>query len=233
MVNIRKLNEETWAIEEESVRFFLLIGTNKAILIDSGHFCRNAREIVEQITDLPISVLNTHADPDHIACNHQFDTVMMNPSEFANLYSKCDEPQLMNLVTIYPESALDLGNRVIELIPLPGHTPGSVAILDTKYRVLFGGDSIQTGNIFMFGPMRNMKAYEMSLVDLLKRNLGFDFVYPSHGELPVLPEVISTLISDAQKIMNIELPFKLQSVHGNLIRAYQGHAAVFYCDHDK
>lgn len=46
------------------------VGTKRALLIDSGLTVTNAREIAEGLTDLPISLLNTHSDPDHIASNH-------------------------------------------------------------------------------------------------------------------------------------------------------------------
>ena len=230
MINIRRLNEETWAFEEENVRFFLLTGKEKAVLIDSGQSCTNAKELVEGITDLPVDVLNTHADPDHIACNCQFEHVLMNPAEYANLYLKCNASQEMNLVSVYPENVIDLGDRSVFLLPLPGHTPGSIAIFDEKYHVLFGGDSIQSGNIYMFGPMRNMKAYELSLLDLQKRMLPFDVIYPSHGELPLKPDIITGLICDAQKIQNDEIVYEIREVHGQNVRAYKGECAVFLCD---
>ena len=42
---IIKINETTWRIEEEGVRFFLLVGKKKALLIDSGMQIHNAKEI--------------------------------------------------------------------------------------------------------------------------------------------------------------------------------------------
>ena len=41
---------------------FLLVGTEKALLIDSGMNTLNAKQIAESITKLPIILLNTHAD---------------------------------------------------------------------------------------------------------------------------------------------------------------------------
>ena len=62
--NIIQMNENTWRIEDGGVRFFLLTGTEKALLIDSGMMIQNAKEIAESLTDLPIELLNTHADQD-------------------------------------------------------------------------------------------------------------------------------------------------------------------------
>lgn len=52
-------------------------------MIDSGMQIPNAREIAESITDLPLQLLNTHADPDHISGNGMFDSVLMSPMEEA------------------------------------------------------------------------------------------------------------------------------------------------------
>ena len=74
---IIRINENSWRIEDGGVRFFLLTGTEKALLIDSGMMVKNAKDIAESLTDLPISLLNTHADPDHIGSNEQFETFYM------------------------------------------------------------------------------------------------------------------------------------------------------------
>ncbi|MBQ8972065.1 MAG: MBL fold metallo-hydrolase, partial [Clostridia bacterium] len=67
--NIIQINENTWRIEDGGVRFFLLAGSERALLIDSGMNVHNARDIASDITQLPISLLNTHADRDHIGSN--------------------------------------------------------------------------------------------------------------------------------------------------------------------
>ncbi len=55
---IIKINDNTWRIEDnQHVRFFLLAGTNEALLIDSGMDVHNAKEIAEELTDLPIKLL--------------------------------------------------------------------------------------------------------------------------------------------------------------------------------
>ena len=63
------------------MRFFLLAGTKKALLIDSGMMVNNCCDITKELTDLPISLLNTHADRDHIGSNEQFTAFYMHPAE--------------------------------------------------------------------------------------------------------------------------------------------------------
>ena len=76
-----QMNQNTWRIEDMGVRFFLLTGTDKALLIDSGMTVSNAKDIAAGLTDLPISLLNTHADRDHIGSNEQFESFYMHPLE--------------------------------------------------------------------------------------------------------------------------------------------------------
>jgi hydroxyacylglutathione hydrolase len=80
---ILKIIESFYGIEEESVRSFLFIGTERALLVDSGLGVDNMKEIVKSITQLPIILINTHVDPDHIACNSQFHEIYMHPAEYA------------------------------------------------------------------------------------------------------------------------------------------------------
>ncbi len=96
---------------------------------------------------------------------------------------------------------IELGNRPLEIIEIPGHTPGSVAILDINRRVLISGDSVQEGKIFMFGKFRNLKEYIPSMKKLLKYADRFDSIYPSHGSIPVEPGTIPKLIDDAEQIL--------------------------------
>ena len=69
---IVQVNQNTWRIEEQGVRFFLLAGTEKALLIDSGMQVHHAKDIAAGLTSLPVFLLNTHADWDHIGSNEEF-----------------------------------------------------------------------------------------------------------------------------------------------------------------
>lgn len=110
------------------------------------------QEIAEGITKLPIMLLNTHADPDHISGNGSFDCFYMHPDEEDN-YKIHGGPGV--ILPVKDNEIIDLGNRPLKIIFIPGHTPGSVAILDISNRVLISGDTIQDGNIFMFKEHRN------------------------------------------------------------------------------
>ena len=55
---IIKINDSTWRIEDGDVRFFLLTGTQKALLVDSGMNVHNAKDIAAGLTVLAPGEIN-------------------------------------------------------------------------------------------------------------------------------------------------------------------------------
>ena len=224
---IIQINHNTWRIEDNGVRFFLLAGEERALLVDSGRDVRNAREIAESLTDLPLSLINTHADGDHVACNGQFGSFYMHPAEEPN-YRRGDRPG--TILPVQEGDVLDLGGRPLEIIHIPGHTPGSIALLDIADRVLISGDPVQDGRIFMFGPFRNMENYIRSLEHLQNWAGRFDEVWPSHASFPVSPELIGKLHDGAQDILAGKVSCSSEELYGKRILAFDLGFATFLCD---
>ena len=227
-VDIKRIDQNTWSFEEPIVRFFLLTGTERALLIDSGMETRNARELAEELTALPLSLMITHADRDHIGSNDEFEGFYMTPAEAAHYYNT--EKRNGVFQPVWDGDVIDLGDRPLRIIEIPGHTPGSIAVLDEKNRRLFSGDTVQDGEIFMFGAQREMHAYRHSLLKLQKFATTFDEVYPSHGTCPIKPSIIEELYEAAGKIMAGQMVGQQRGIFGTSITAYEAGPAVFLCD---
>ncbi len=225
---IIQINPNTWRIEDGGVRFFLLAGTKKALLIDSGMMVNNACDIAKGLTDLPISLLNTHADRDHIGSNEQFTAFYMHPAE-ESVYRRSGKPG--TIIPVQEGDVIDLGERKLEIIDLPGHTPGSIAVLDVAGRVLISGDPIQRhGRIFMFGSHRNMALYIESLKRLEKRTPEFDEIWPSHADFPITTDTIKMLCDGAQDILDGKVTGKPVELFGSSIMAYDLGFCTMLCD---
>ena len=223
-----QMNARTWRIEDGGVRFFLLEGSERALLIDSGMTVRDALGIAQKRTRLPVALLNTHADMDHVGSNGQFERFYMHPDE-EPLYRRSGRPG--TVVPVKEGDIIDLGQRELEIIDLPGHTPGSIAVLDRGNRVLISGDPIQQhGRIFMFGAHRNMEAYIRSLERLEGRLDEFDEIWPSHADLPVPPETVRMLREGAQAILAGKVPGETAEMHGHPITAYDLGFCTLLCD---
>lgn len=226
---IKAIMKNTWAVEDDIVRFFLAAGGEKALMIDTGISGKDVKGIAASLTDLPVELISTHSDMDHIAANAAFDAFYMHPSELpryhkTNGYAK-------NIIPVYEGDTIDLGERILEVIHLPGHTPGSITLLDRYNRCLIGGDPIQTGgDIFMFGEDRDLQAYCFGLSRLLDRTADFDQIYPSHGDLPVNKDVIPTLIEGAKRILEKEAEGIQAEVFGTPVTVYDIGIVRFLCD---
>lgn len=227
MADIIQINDNTWRFEDSGVRFFLLTGTEKALLIDSGMNTPNAKQIAEGITKLPLMLLNTHADPDHISGNDCFDYCYMHPDEEGNYRAHGGSGRIM---PVNDNDIIDLGDRPLKIVFIPGHTPGSIALLDINSRVLYSGDTIQDGNIFMFNKYRNLPLYLESLKKLSGYAGKFDTIYPSHGSFPVYPELIASLIEGAEQILNGTAMGKVVDMFGTPVMLYKFPYAGFLCD---
>lgn len=226
--NIIQMNENTWRIEDNGVRFFLLAGRERALLIDSGMTVQNARDIAATLTDLPVALLNTHADRDHIGSNGQFESFYMHPAEEANYRRWGGRGEI---IPIAEGDELDLGGRTLRIIHLPGHTPGSVAVLDVENRVLISGDPVQQrGRIFMFGAHRDMKAYIEGLAHLEQYIGAFDALWPSHADIPIGTDAIGRLREGAKAVLEGRVQGHPEEMHGQSIVAYDLGFATLLCD---
>ena len=227
MAEIIKINDNTWRFEDDSVRFFLLCGTKKAALIDSGMNASDARKLAEGLTDLPLLLINTHADPDHISGNDAFDEIYMSPKEDGNYR---ENGGTGDFHPVHEGDVIDLGDRPLRIIDIPGHTPGSIAIIDEKNRILISGDSVEDGNIFLFGNMRDIDRYIESMKHLLTFTDMFDEIYAMHGSFPVKCDLIGKLIEGAQLIRDHRAEGRIVNVFGRDVVFFRFPYAGFLCE---
>ncbi len=226
--DIIQVNEKTWIIQEGDIRMFILAGDEKALLIDTGLSVENVRGIAEDLTGLPLFLLNTHADRDHTGCNEQFDCFFMHPAEAPN-YERSGKKG--TIVPVEEGDEIDLGNRKLRIIHIPGHTPGSIGVLDVNGRVLISGDPVQqNGAIFMFGEQRSMEDYVRGLEHLESFTGEFDELWPSHGDLPVATSVIAEVRKGAEDVLEGKINGVPKEVHGAMIAAYDIGVATLLCD---
>lgn len=225
---MKKLYTDTWSLFDTMVRVFLIVGNKRALVVDSGVSGLEIRSIVRQYTDLPLLLLNTHADRDHIASNAGFAEIYMHPSEMPYYHNIQHGPG--RLIPVSDGDTIDLGGRILEVVHIPGHTPGSISVLDRAGRCLIGGDPVQEdGEIYMFGPQRDFDAYIAGLTRLTGRD-DFDCVYPSHGKEKVSRDAIPALIEGARRILSGEIRAQEREIRGMKIRCCDAGVSRFLCE---
>ena len=206
MEHVKKIGEHFWIFEEDGVRSFLFEGTDRAMLVDTGFGTLPLGETVNKLTSLPIFVVNTHTDRDHTGRNREFSPVCMHPAEMDRYQSSLpDGCSMEDVRPLWEGEVIDLGHWKFEVILTPGHTPGSIMLLEREKRMLISGDTIQDGMIFMFGPGRNMPAFRCSLRRIMGLADAFDTVWPSHGSCPLKPDVIPGIWRNAQELLDGKL----------------------------
>lgn len=223
---INKIREGFYSIEQGFVRCFLIEGDKKALLIDTGLGEANLKIYVEEITILPVIVIFTHADGDHVGNAGQFERRFMHPCEFD--YYKSNNEKIVSMMSVWEGDIIDLGRYSFEVILIPGHTPGSIALLEKEKRFLIGGDSIQLGSIFMFGNGRNFDAYRSSMKKLQGRLKEFDTVYASHNVLSIEANTVNLLYVAASKIMGNKVNGKPEESFEGDIKCYETDGVSFY-----
>ncbi len=189
---VRKISEGFYAIEERNVFMYLVVGRDKAMLVDTGFGTGDLKKTVAGITEKPVFVVVTHSDGDHVGGNKQFEEIYMHPSDFDRYYGRPENSA--KVLPIWEGDAIDLGTRKFEVIHIPGHTPGSIVLLDRENREMICGDTFQYGPIFMFGSGRNFEAFEASLKKVLKMKDGIEKLYPGHDKYPVPNTVFEDLL---------------------------------------
>ena len=198
-----KAADGIWSIEERNVRAFLAVGGDRALLIDTGYGGGDLAGLVRGLTAKPVQVVLTHADMDHVGAAAQFDTVFAHPAEFDRYASRgLPGPPPKPL---WEGGRLDAGGLEFEALLLPGHTPGSIALLERRRRLLIAGDTVQTAEVYMFGPGRSLAAYIHSLNKLWSMRDCFDSVLSSHGRPVNGPGLIAELRRGAERLLRGEL----------------------------
>jgi len=201
---IREFDNAITVIEENGVRMFLLTGDESSLLVDAGYGSGNIKQIAQNISKKKIELIISHPDTDHIGGIEYFNEVYMHPSDFAQFREKCPNKNI-KLKPVYENDVFDLGEREWEIIEIPGHTAGSIALLDRKNKILISGDSVQQGPVYMFGTFRSLEAHILSLKKLYDMKDAFDTILACHNTLPVSPDIIPDLTDGAQKLWRGEL----------------------------
>lgn len=174
-----KISKNTYAYSEglNQSNMYLLLGEERAMLIDTANGLSDLPDGIAEITDLPVFVVSTHGHYDHIRGNHFFEERYMSVKD-DEVYSRHrtaeevnrqmedisgfirfilkyqnqtikDTPVPEDYLPLPDEGYFDLGNRQLKIIELPGHSPGSIGLLDTSTGELFSGDAITPSGVLL------------------------------------------------------------------------------------
>lgn len=224
---VERIDDSAWRIEENGVRCFLVAGSQKAMLVDTGYGTGDLRAVVAGLTDLPVMLVTSHADGDHFGAHNQFETAHMHPAEFDRYHRRVGAGKPAE--PLWEDVAIDLGGRCFRVILIPGHTPGSIALLDEENRVLIPGDSASAATVYMFGEGRDMMAYMHSMRRLAALDGRFDTVWPSHGPFPLQRSIFRELAAGAEAMLQGKVQGTPAGLQDPDVKSFDVGAAKFLC----
>ena len=212
---------------------YLIQGKDWALLVDTGLGTGDIKMVVEKITSSPIVVVNTHAHWEHIGGNHLFDIVAIHPHEAEKLEQGISAEDMIPYLQEVPDNTefatqwpipgmfhthpsqasfflnhgdpIDLGGgRVLEVLHTPGHTPGSICLLDEASRLLFTGDTIHLGQLGAHLAESNLSKYAETANSLYSIGWDINLVLPGHGDAPLDGGILLEMGSGFERLMEGE-----------------------------
>ncbi len=161
-LQVYRYNAQTFILREslcmtyEAPFIYLLIGKTKALLIDTGAVTDAktmplAQTVISLLSNegsrLPLMVVHTHGHLDHRSGDGQFRAlpdVEVVPTDLESVKSRFGIADWPNSI-----GQIDLGDRVIDVIPTPGHYPSHLAYYDRETGLFFSGDFLLPGRLLI------------------------------------------------------------------------------------
>lgn len=193
-IEVKQLNEHIWLLNDNNVSTgFLVVGKEKAAVIDTMNGKEDVQALVRKITDLPLVVINTHGHNDHIYGNAYFEQVYIHPDDLPLAYESYSYPMYkyiemrygleeVNFLEMKEGDIFELGGVSLEVYKIPGHTAGGVCILDREDRVLFTGDSINRHCWMQLDSGLPMEVFYQNLLSLQDIRDKYDYILHGHTQ---------------------------------------------------
>jgi glyoxylase-like metal-dependent hydrolase (beta-lactamase superfamily II) len=215
---IDQIDKETYIISEyrhwEETHCYLLNGSKRSLLIDTGLGICNIYNKVIKLTGKPVTAVATHIHWDHIGGHKYFPDFYAHEDELnwlsgefpltmeqikGMVVDRCDLPKGYD-VDIYEffqgkptrvlndNEIVDIGGRFVQIIHTPGHSPGHMCFWEKERGYLFTGDLVYKDTLFAYYPSTDPEAYLNSLERVSA--LPVKQVLPAHHTLNIQPEIL-------------------------------------------
>ena len=163
IMQVQRIDDDTFVIRQsvhtnfEAPFLYLLFGRNRALLIDSGAGGLKIRPTIDHLVSdwqarhgghtVRLVVAHSHSHGDHHAGDSEFterpdtEVVGLAAEKVASFFGIAGWPNGLG--------HYDLGGRVLDIIPTPGHEPAHIMVYDARTRLLFSGDMLYPGRLYV------------------------------------------------------------------------------------
>ena len=204
-IRTRRVCDGVWQLTDIlDNRAYLVVGSRRALLVDSMFGLGDLRHAVRSLCDLPVEVALTHRHFDHVGGSYQFGHAFMSELEADHFGAErslgeqgmaaLEEEGVVEPGEAWAPRSLeapaidfvcegdvfDLGGLGVEVVALGGHTCGSVGYLVRERRLLLSGDAVTPVMCLFFGESLSVTAWRSTLEKMA--HLPFDRFYTGHHQ---------------------------------------------------
>jgi len=228
---IDQIDKETYVISEyrhwEETHCYLLNGSEQSLLIDTGLGICNIYDKVIKLTDKPITAVATHIHWDHIGGHKYFADFYAHEDELnwlsgdfpltmeqikGMVVDRCNLPEGYDVnkyeffqgkptKVLKGNEVINIGDRFVQIVHTPGHSPGHMCFWEKERGYLFTGDLVYKDTLFAYYPSTDPEAYLNSLERVSV--LQVKQVLPAHHTLNIQPEILVRM-RDAFRQLKVE-----------------------------
>ena len=228
-------------LHAENVASFLIQGEDRALLVDAGTGVGDFAAVVAGLTNLPVTLLVSHSHWDHVGCADQFALdcpVLVHPLEAERLRAGVSNERMREFFApdqlhgplpegtdleslvisgveptgmIEDGDQIDLGGRLLQIVHVPGHSPGLLALLDRESGMLITTDAIYGGALYAHLPGVDFPAYQKSAARLGALEPMIRNVYASHNDRRLDPSILGRVVRAFADIADGREPDAIES----------------------
>lgn len=226
LFKVENVTDRIYRISMPYVCCYLIVGETKAVLLDTGWGYGDLKAVVESITNLPVTLVLSHAHPDHIGGDIQFGEAYLNERDFHMLESQSDlelrrrlmkkyspvefeenpdlwqEPRTEPYIPLHEDITFNLGGITMMPFLVPGHSPGNMVFIIPEERIAIFGDAISHPTLIVFDNSPSIQEHYDALVKMKDYDHLYDRVLVNHETFELDKVVLDNNVKLAKNILD-------------------------------
>lgn len=222
---VREIAKGVYDIDEARLAtMYLVLGEERALVIDCGIGIADFKSVIDKLTDLPYDVVISHSHVDHIGGREQFDKLYLHKDDveiipkvtlrYRKFYRRAfitkskrfkkylikDVEKEPEIIPIEDGHIFHLGKRTVKVIHTPGHTLGAITFLIEEDGILLTNDNFNPILLLFLPHADTVENYIKSGEKILAME-NINLYWGSHLRKPNTREDIENTVNNARDII--------------------------------